>query len=139
METERKDQMTELSSDLIEIQRLVALAPSVEILENLFVKLSKLTTTTSKISTENKILKSLYYQTLRIRHDRIPSAYAKTFDWIFEDQLYKVDGIAMNISFKKWLGSQNGIYWISGKPGSGKSTLMKYISHHHLTESILEK
>jgi hypothetical protein len=131
--------MTELSSDLVEIQRMVALTPSVEIIKNLFSKLSKLTNTTSKISTENTILKSLYYQTLRIRHDRIPSAYAKTFDWIFEDRLYKADGVAVNISFKTWLASQNGIYWISGKPGSGKSSLMKYISHHNLTESMLDQ
>ncbi|KAI4224688.1 MAG: hypothetical protein LQ349_007192 [Xanthoria aureola] len=32
-------------------------------------------------------------------------------------------------SFKDWLeGNGNGPYWLSGKPGSGKSTLMKYIS-----------
>ena len=32
-------------------------------------------------------------------------------------------------SFKDWLeGDGNDPYWLSGKPGSGKSTLMKYIS-----------
>ena len=32
-------------------------------------------------------------------------------------------------SFKDWLeGNGNDPYWLSGKPGSGKSTLMKYIS-----------
>jgi hypothetical protein len=30
-------------------------------------------------------------------------------------------------SFVHWLKSQETIYWITGKPGSGKSTLMKYL------------
>jgi hypothetical protein len=30
-------------------------------------------------------------------------------------------------SFINWLSSEEGVYWITGKPGSGKSTLMKYL------------
>ncbi|RDL30687.1 uncharacterized protein BP5553_10032 [Venustampulla echinocandica] len=139
METERKDQITQLSNDLAETQSMVSLAPTVKTLEDLFFRLSKLADETSMISMENAILKSLHFQSLRVRHDRIPPAYAKTFDWIFEDRMQRADGTAIAISFKKWLTSQNGVYWISGKPGSGKSTLMKYISHHKLTEAALEQ
>ncbi|KAF5972356.1 heterokaryon incompatibility protein het-E-1 [Fusarium coicis] len=31
------------------------------------------------------------------------------------------------IGFKEWLASDSSLYWITGKPGSGKSTLMKYL------------
>ncbi|OTA91507.1 hypothetical protein M434DRAFT_13110 [Hypoxylon sp. CO27-5] len=41
-------------------------------------------------------------------------------------------------NFSDWLKSDSDIYWISGKPGSGKSTLMKYIMEHPLTKSALE-
>ena len=32
--------------------------------------------------------------------------------------------------FTKWLRSREDIFWISGKPGSGKSTLMNFIYHY---------
>lgn len=33
-------------------------------------------------------------------------------------------------AFVNWLESGTGLFWISGKPGSGKSTLMDYIYHN---------
>ncbi|KAI9647984.1 hypothetical protein NHQ30_002607 [Ciborinia camelliae] len=35
--------------------------------------------------------------------------------------------------FGKWLTSDSGLYWISGKAGAGKSTLMKFICQHMTT------
>lgn len=40
--------------------------------------------------------------------------------------------------FSDWLRSDETIYWISGKPGSGKTTLIKHILNHHLTRSCLD-
>lgn len=31
----------------------------------------------------------------------------------------------------RWIGSGSGIFWVSGKPGSGKSTFMKFLANHH--------
>ena len=52
------------------------------------------------------------------RLNEIDNAYQATFDWVFESN---------DLAFADWLRHGRGIYWISGKPGSGKSTLMKYI------------
>lgn len=41
--------------------------------------------------------------------------------------------------FLDWLQSEESIYWISGKPGSGKSTLIKYIIEAHETPAALQK
>lgn len=38
-----------------------------------------------------------------------------------------------------WLECQDGIFWITGKPASGKSTLMKYLRKHSTTEFLLRK
>ena len=38
-----------------------------------------------------------------------------------------------------WLRSDNGIFWISGKPGSGKSTLMKYLTENERTKDLVSK
>lgn len=41
-------------------------------------------------------------------------------------------------SFTRWLRSENGVFYISGKAGSGKSTLMKTIAHDSLTYHLLQ-
>jgi hypothetical protein len=40
-------------------------------------------------------------------------------------------------SFLEWLLSEAKVYWISGIPGSGKSTLIKFIVHHEQTMKLL--
>ncbi|KAK4675962.1 hypothetical protein QC764_507830 [Podospora pseudoanserina] len=40
--------------------------------------------------------------------------------------------------FLHWLRSGSGIYHIAGKPGAGKSTLMKYLATHSTTQQCLE-
>ena len=60
------------------------------------------------------------------REGRITDAYDKTFQWIFADQ----DAHEQSWSnFRDWLESDKQLYWITGKAGSGKSTLMKFICH----------
>ncbi|KAL5363479.1 hypothetical protein BJX96DRAFT_155783 [Aspergillus floccosus] len=81
-----------------------------------------------------KFLESLRFEEMTDRDDRIKSAYPDTFQWMFASQ--KPAGAAENdeyvgIDFIKWLRShERSIFWITGKPASGKSTLMKYISTH---------
>lgn len=38
-----------------------------------------------------------------------------------------------------WLSSSKGLYWISGKPGSGKSTLIDYLAHNKRTKLALQQ
>lgn len=41
-------------------------------------------------------------------------------------------------TFCSWLRSNIDIFWVQGKPGSGKSTLMKFIINNDNTQSLLE-
>lgn len=76
------------------------------------------------------ILHQLNFGSLNTRHEAVPKAYKKTFSWIFErpnvserdpDHLPWAD-------FSEWLEHDSeSLYWITGKPGSGKSTMMKYV------------
>ncbi|KAJ3570481.1 hypothetical protein NPX13_g5713 [Xylaria arbuscula] len=75
------------------------------------------------------VLQGLRFEYMRARESNISAAHAKTFEWLFTEES----------DFYKWLQSSSGIFWISGKPGSGKSTLMKFVSNHHRTkEALLE-
>lgn len=120
------------------------------------------------------ILEQLRFRSMGDRYERIEDAYAKTFNWIFQEESSAVDdpeieGLAGEngepimgrgrgspsartesskaaageinrsgdikektsnpawSSFVSWLKGEEGLYWITGKPGSGKSTLMKYL------------
>jgi hypothetical protein len=70
-----------------------------------------------------QILKNLRFPTLSDRQEAIPEAYGKTFGWIFQPSSNGND----ENSYVKWRSSGSGIYWINGKAGSGKSTLMRYL------------
>ncbi|KAI8168192.1 hypothetical protein K4K54_009056 [Colletotrichum sp. SAR 10_86] len=72
------------------------------------------------------IVSSLNYTSRPIRVDSIPQAHQDTFQWAFDSRL------------ANWFLSGSGTFWISGKPGSGKSTFMKFISKHHRTKELLE-
>ena len=69
-------------------------------------------------------LERLRYAGMNDRVDRIAKAYEKTFQWIFEDGSLQQTRWS---DFRNWLESDSSLYWITGKPGSGKSTLIKYI------------
>jgi DNA replication protein DnaC len=84
------------------------------------------------------ILAWLYFPQVHERRSQIHPAHAKTFSWIFYVENLPRDDAQSN--FKQWLedrhASQN-IFWISGKPGSGKSTLMRYLWESPQTRAAL--
>lgn len=106
-------------------------------------KLSELKTEASNLLTEQRILASLRFQQINIRHESIPEAHAKTFEWIFQESQDPESSEAQRpkTKFMEWLkqgGKHDGLYWIGGKAGSGKSTLMKFICDHPRTADGLK-
>lgn len=87
----------------------------------------------------NEVLNSLNFPSITARFEAVEESHATTFAWIFrhtEDTNQYAQGRRWD-SFGDWLKVGKGIYWINGKAGSGKSTLMKYIVNHHRTSSLL--
>ncbi|KUJ13754.1 uncharacterized protein LY89DRAFT_752926 [Mollisia scopiformis] len=76
---------------------------------------------------QSKILALLRYSGMDDREERIVEAYEETFQWIFSDDASGHEKLWSN--FKAWLETDEPLYWITGRAGSGKSTLMKYICH----------
>jgi hypothetical protein len=80
-----------------------------------------------KLSTEAKneaFLKNLFFSDYKTRQEQVEEAYKNTFRWIFNDT---PEGHSPWPNFARWLREEGGVFWIYGKPGSGKSTLMSFI------------
>lgn len=81
-----------------------------------------------------RLLDSLWFDKILSREETIPEAHSETFQWIFDRS-----GQAVRPwdNFIAWLESGEAIYWISGKAGSGKSTLMSLLCQDQRTVDTL--
>ncbi|PVH81097.1 hypothetical protein DL98DRAFT_654283 [Cadophora sp. DSE1049] len=57
------------------------------------------------------------FQIPEVDPQHVSDPYENTGNWIFS-----------NARFRSWIRDEHGVFWIKGKPGSGKSTLMKHLS-----------
>jgi hypothetical protein len=79
---------------------------------------------------EQRVLDSLQFPKIQERRHQIHEAHRETYRWILQpptDQNQQWD------SFSDWLSSpteSRNIYWIYGKPGSGKSTMMEFLNQN---------
>jgi hypothetical protein len=89
---------------------------------------------TKLAETERERWQSLSYQVMSDREDQIAEAEMKTFEWILQAPQ---DTQRPWSSFIEWLESGDSIYWFSGKAGSGKSTMMKFLNSHHKVQQAL--
>ena len=82
------------------------------------------------MQTQNKFLDGLHFPSIQERKQRIPEAHENTFRWIFQHD-----------DFKSWLEGRvmnSNVLWVSGKAGSGKSCLMRFIESHPSTRAQLQ-
>ncbi|KAI4124048.1 MAG: hypothetical protein LQ338_005002, partial [Usnochroma carphineum] len=84
-----------------------------------------------------RLLEGLFYPEIVSREEQIPEAFQGTCGWIFDSAADERSKYRTWANFRSWLETENGVYWISGKPGSGKSTLMKYIVNEDSTTRLL--
>lgn len=82
------------------------------------------------------ILEYLHFQFMHQRQDTVAKSHAKTFQWVFKSP--RESGAPWS-DFSGWLESGSGCYWIQGKAGSGKSTLIKYLSRQEETQYHLRE
>jgi len=90
---------------------------------------------TQALAKVRRVIKSLHFNKIADRASVILPAHKQTFQWIFDSEKFT--------NFATWLESTptsqelGNLYWICGKAGSGKSTLMKFLSSHPQTCQLL--
>ncbi|KAK4213918.1 hypothetical protein QBC37DRAFT_463011 [Rhypophila decipiens] len=98
--------------------------------------IKNLYTQTERMKAEQNILSSLDYNKRHFRHEAIPKAHQQTFGWVFTSQ---DDAHLGGGNLLKWLRKGSGIFWVSGKPGSGKSTFLKFVAEDPRTLTALKE
>jgi hypothetical protein len=84
---------------------------------------------------ELRILESFRFPSMGDREAAVAEAHQETFEWIFKDLTATSERSWSN--FSEWLKTGTDIYWIQGKAGSGKSTLVRFIMAHPKTREYL--
>ncbi|KAI9712065.1 MAG: hypothetical protein M1820_001774 [Bogoriella megaspora] len=111
-------------------------ATSYHVFGNYLSKLIAASARSVEMQKSHKVLRSLYFTKLGARHADVPEAHENTFEWVFEVNKCKDPGLGVKLV--EWMQFEDGIFWISGKPGSGKSTFMKFLYNHEKTRQALQ-
>ncbi|KAM7203288.1 hypothetical protein V8F33_002279 [Rhypophila sp. PSN 637] len=98
---------------------------------------SELAKETQPMLNRQLILSSLKFLGNDMRMEEVHEAADETFGWILEVAADTSLGDSDEINFAKWLRNGLGVFHVTGKPGSGKSTLMKYIVDDPRTSGLL--
>ncbi|KAI1089173.1 hypothetical protein F5B19DRAFT_495704 [Rostrohypoxylon terebratum] len=86
----------------------------------------------------NEILDALKFPSIEKREDEIEDAYANTCSWILENDSNDKKTSTESCQFMSWLESDKPFFWVSGKAGCGKSTLIKYTYQNERTRISLQ-
>ncbi|EHK39399.1 hypothetical protein TRIATDRAFT_322971 [Trichoderma atroviride IMI 206040] len=90
--------------------------------------------------TAHAIATGIQFSNIETREEAISKSFQATYSWIFQDEPLKKDGAPMWHSFPSWLQDESEKpYWITGKPGSGKSTIMKLILQQQSVRDSLSR
>lgn len=84
---------------------------------------------------QKRVLNRLWFRSIDDRKANINERHSQTLNWALDplETTQKWDNLA------QWLRIGTGLYWLAGKAGSGKSTLMKYLSNHPRTTTLLKE
>ncbi|RMY97985.1 hypothetical protein D0862_07803 [Hortaea werneckii] len=85
---------------------------------------------------KEQLLQSLFYPEHAARREMVKPPWSDTFDWVFDETSKSTTYWS---SFPTWLKCGSSLYWITGKPASGKSTLMAHIFHDERTADYLQQ
>jgi hypothetical protein len=97
--------------------------------------------TTRDLVLQEKILDAIAFEGIDQRFEDVEEPHEKTFRWILDSDVKEENEgrIAAKQLFTNWLVSGSGIFHLSGKLGSGKSTLMKFLCDNTHTRSLLQQ
>lgn len=87
---------------------------------------------------QRRILDQIWFRVMSDRQASVRSPHHGTLDWVLQPTGKSRTQTRWD-NLCEWFQNGSGIYWVSGKAGSGKSTLMKHIYAHGKTNDLLRR
>lgn len=109
--------------------------PRVADIENVRGLMAELALSERDTTREQEILRSLCYEHYLDRYCSIAPAHKATFSWVFDPANTSSEGGRL----LQWFRQGQGVFWVTGKPGSGKSTMMKFLCDDAQTITTLQE
>ncbi|KAI1291312.1 hypothetical protein F5Y03DRAFT_42285 [Xylaria venustula] len=91
------------------------------------------------IQKQQAILDTLTFDSRIVRHQAIPEAHPGTFQWALSTEELEFEEREDQAKLLHWLQHGDAIFWVTGRPGSGKSTFMKHIADSPGTREALRQ
>lgn len=129
LEANRTKEIDQLRRDFNSAIEVIKAKPGDEQAPEAWLMLSDVSRRGKEYFAEQVVLNCLKFSLMDSRLESIREEHSKTFSWIFDP--------TSSVKFVQWLKGKDGVYWVSGKPGSGKSTLMKFVAAHDETKRYL--
>ncbi|OSS54859.1 hypothetical protein B5807_01797 [Epicoccum nigrum] len=81
-----------------------------------------------------QVFERLNFEELEHRLNAVATPHRGTLEWVFDDPQTDEGGVL------EWLGNQRGenLFWVTGRPGAGKTTLMKSLFRNDRIFDYLE-
>ncbi|KAL8724607.1 MAG: hypothetical protein Q9166_007854, partial [cf. Caloplaca sp. 2 TL-2023] len=80
---------------------------------------------------QHAILRSLRFPGMNFPESTVADLHGSTISWVYKDS---------ESDFVRWLNNKDEpVFWIQGYPGSGKSTMMKYIAQNQGLQQMGER
>jgi NACHT domain-containing protein len=83
-----------------------------------------------------RIKETIWFSAIQRRHGAIQAAHRSTFEWIFEGQQTTPES---NTTLVEWMAAPRGLYWVSGRAGTGKSSLMRFLDDDPRTRPLFQE
>lgn len=161
-----ESKLDKIERNVVQLREFISTAPSTSeakpMLMTLLSEEEKVFTTIA----QDRILNSLSYEDMNRRSNMVVETHSNTYEWILEEddvpeqpspddaqnsevendakqprRIEDIEKVRARDKLRTWLesGSSRDVFHLSGKLGSGKSTLMKHIRASPRTEEKLQK
>ncbi|KAL8755762.1 MAG: hypothetical protein Q9184_004699 [Pyrenodesmia sp. 2 TL-2023] len=111
---------------------------SMQLPSDLCLWLSRMSSAGALLSKQIPIIDSLQFPKILDREESIKEAHPATFEWLFESAR-SMEDLQTPQKVLDWLRTGSDVFWINGRAGSGKSTLMKFLYRHPKTIIALKE
>jgi len=122
-------ELTHVSRAISSLRTALADRSREDSFDALLKKMAAVTKSNDDVTRQQAILQSLSFPSQSDRSASVSKAHGETYGWVFGGRAPASACPDPSLKLLRWLENGSGIFWVSGKAGSGKSTFVKFVAN----------